>query len=301
MALDGEVRKLQNKWRTGSSWPKRLEWIEINGIRGWTGQRVDLGFPVVALVGENGSGKSTVLQSIASAYRATSKKDERYASDFFPDTPFEKVEGATIQFSYREGAGSQVRTVRKPTDRWRGNPQRPERRVEYIDLSRIQPVGARVGYAKLIKSGVTEGAHVPFDQDRLSRLANIIGKKYDGAGISLTSADPKRNIPVLQIDTSRYSGFHQGVGEIAVAELLAYDYAKYGIVLIDEVETSLHPRAQRRLVRDLCRVAREKELQIILTTHSPYVLGGFHRKGKSTLWMALAERRLLQELAPILR
>jgi predicted ATP-binding protein involved in virulence len=34
----------------------------------------------------------------------------------------------------------------------------------------------------------------------------------------------------------------------------------------------LHPRAQRRLVRDLATVCRERELQIILTTHSPYVL-----------------------------
>ncbi|HDU5257593.1 TPA: AAA family ATPase, partial [Klebsiella pneumoniae subsp. pneumoniae] len=56
------MRKLINKWKTGNSWPKRLEWLEIQGIRGWTGQRVDLQFPIVALVGENGSGKSTVLQ-----------------------------------------------------------------------------------------------------------------------------------------------------------------------------------------------------------------------------------------------
>ncbi|PCC84080.1 AAA family ATPase, partial [Pseudomonas aeruginosa] len=60
MALSREARLLQNKWRTGTSWPKRLEWIELTGIRGWSGQRVDFGFPVVALVGENGSGKSTV-------------------------------------------------------------------------------------------------------------------------------------------------------------------------------------------------------------------------------------------------
>ena len=48
--------------------------------------------------------------------------------------------------------------------------------------------------------------------------------------------------------------------------------AKYGLVLIDEIESSLHPRAQRRLIRDLAEQCRIQECQIILTTHSPYVI-----------------------------
>ncbi|WP_169053160.1 ATP-dependent nuclease [Falsirhodobacter xinxiangensis] len=88
----------------------------------------------------------------------------------------------------------------------------------------------------------------------------------------MTNAGDDKPIPVLQTDGVRYSGFHQGAGEIAAAELLAVDYPKYGIILIDEVETSLHPRAQRRLIRDLAKIAALNELQIVLTTHSPYVL-----------------------------
>lgn len=268
--LSSEMRKLQNKWQTGTSWPKRLEWVEITGVRGWTGQRIDFQFPITALVGENGSGKSTVLQAAAASYRSAPK--DRYASDFFPDTPFEKITAATIRFSYRQGPNTSTGTVRKPTNRWRGNPERPERPVEYVDLRRIQPVGARVGYARMLKSGVSEGAFTAFDDPRLARLTEIVGKKYVKAGISTTDAGADKPIPVLEIAGTRYSGFHQGAGEIAAAELLAADYPKYGLVLIDEVETSLHPRAQRRLMRDLARIAREQELQIILSTHSPYIL-----------------------------
>jgi predicted ATPase len=270
MALSAEMRRLQNKWTAAAGWPRRLEWLEITGIRGWTGQRIDFQFPIVALVGENGSGKSTVLQAAAASYRTAPK--DRFASDFFPDTPFERVEGATIRYSYRQGPESQTKTVRKPTNRWRGNPDRPERSVQYIDLRRIQPVGARIGYARILKSGVAEGEFTAFDAPRLARLTQIVGKNYTGAGISVTDAGIDKPVPVLQFGGARYSGFHQGAGEIAAAELLAVDYPQYGIVLIDEVETSLHPRAQRRLMRDLARIAREKELQIILTTHSPYVL-----------------------------
>jgi hypothetical protein len=71
---------------------------------------------------------------------------------------------------------------------------------------------------------------------------------------------------------AEYSGFHQGAGETTIAELLQADIPNYSLVLIDEIESSLHPRVQRRLIRDLADVCRERELQVILTTHSPYVL-----------------------------
>ncbi len=239
MALSAEVRRLQQRWLTNQHWPKRLEWIEIQGLRGWTGQRVDFGFPIVALVGENGSGKSTVLQSAAAVYKAAEGQREQFASNFFPDTPFESIEGATVRFSFREGPNSQTKTIRKPSDRWRGNPERPLRPVSYIDLSRIQPVGARVGFLKLLKTGVHEHQHEAFDAGTLQRLSQIVGKTYTGAGISNTNVDARRRVPVLTIGEARYSGFHQGAGEIAAAELLATQIPRYSLVLIDEIETSL--------------------------------------------------------------
>lgn len=35
MAISAEMRRLQNKWVSGAGWPKRLEWLEIDGGRGW--------------------------------------------------------------------------------------------------------------------------------------------------------------------------------------------------------------------------------------------------------------------------
>jgi hypothetical protein len=42
--------------------------------------------------------------------------------------------------------------------------------------------------------------------------------------------------------------------------------------LIDEIETSLHPRVQRLIVRKIAEICRQQEIQVILTTHSPTVL-----------------------------
>ena len=49
-------------------WPKFLEAIALDGIRGWTGQAINFRFPIVAIVGENGTGKSTVLKAAACGY-----------------------------------------------------------------------------------------------------------------------------------------------------------------------------------------------------------------------------------------
>ena len=272
MPVSDEVRRLARKWSGGTGWPRRLEWIEIWGLRGWSGQRVEFPFPIVAIVGENGSGKSTLLQAAACVYRAEGQRQRRYASEFFPDTAWDEIRDATVRCGYIEGDFHRENSIRKPTTRWLGNVERPTRAVEYIDLSRIQPVLARVGYAKIAKTRHKEASAKSFNSQQVQRLSAVMGRTYDAAKMALTDIDEKREVPVISKATTPYSGFHQGSGETTVVELLQADLPRYGLVLIDEIELSLHPRAQRRLMRDLANKCREREVQIILTTHSPYIL-----------------------------
>ena len=43
MALSDSMRRLAKKWSggAGAQWPKRLDWVSVEGMRGWAGQRVD--------------------------------------------------------------------------------------------------------------------------------------------------------------------------------------------------------------------------------------------------------------------
>lgn len=295
MSLTKEMRLLQNKWKSGQSWPKRLEWIEISNLRGWTGQRITFDFPIVAIVGENGVGKSTVLQAIASSFA-----NGDYASNFFPDTMWESVRSATIRVSVREGLNttSVITSVRKPTDRWRGNPDRRKRPVVYIDLRRIQPIAARYGYARLAKPQLTETSSDVFDAERLRRLSNVMGRNYGQAKLSTTSIDGNRAVPVLQKDGAPYSGFHQGAGETTITELLKQPIPKYAIVLIDEIETSLHPLAQRRLIRDISDIARGQEAQIVLTTHSPCILEELPPEGRVYIMGGVNGKQIITGVSP---
>jgi predicted ATPase len=291
MAIAREVRRLQGKWNAGTGWPRRLDWLEIAGIRGWEGQRFELRFPIMAVVGENGAGKSTILQAGASIYKPEQEIPARFASDFFPDTPWDRVHNAEIRYSVREGDQVHASAIRKPTDRWRGNPERRQRNVKYIDLSRIQPVSARTGYRTLASPAYSEESASLFELPRLERLSGILGRTYDEAKMATTDADSVREVPVISQQGSTYSGWHQGAGETTIVELLQTDLPRHSLVLIDEVESSLHPRVQRRLIRDLAERCRELELQIILTTHSPYVLEELPDEARAHILQTTSGRR----------
>ncbi|MBS1843880.1 MAG: AAA family ATPase [Actinobacteria bacterium] len=293
MAISPQMRRLQSRWNQDTMWPKRLEWIEIGGMRGWNGQRFSFPFPIMAVVGENGAGKSTILQAAGSIYRPpgpVTLKGER-ASKFFPDTAWDHIRNAEIRAHIKEGDTHTTTSVRKLTDRWRGNPERRERDVVYIDLSRVQPVLGRMGYAKLANAQLTEADATPFEESELGRFCAILDKRYEGVKMATTNADESRAVPVIAGTNGEFSGYHQGAGETALIELLTTDLPRYSLVLIDEIESSLHPRMQRRLIRDLAHICRLKELQIVLTSHSPYVLEELPSEARAHILVSAEGRR----------
>jgi hypothetical protein len=125
-----------------------------------------------------------------------------------------------------------------------------------------------------------------------------MGRQYDLAKMAATDADPDRAVAVLSENSTPYSGFHSGAGETTMAEFLQADLPKYGLILIDEIETSLHPRSQRRLIRDLAERCRERELQIILTTHSPYVLDELPLEARAYILKKTNGREIVYGVSP---
>lgn len=296
MAISDQVRRLSTKWKTGNGWPKRLEWLEIKGIRGWSEQRINFDYPIVAIVGENGSGKSTILQSAACSYIDPDRP--YFPTEFFPETAWDTLLDVRITAGVLQGQNHLTHAIRKPTTRWLGQPERPERRIEYIDLSRLQPVGTRVGYARIAKNRHIENSAIDFSNEQLGRLSGIMGRDYDHAKMALSDIDDRREIPVLTKGDQPYSGFHQGSGETTIAELLKAHLPQYGLVLIDEIESSLHPRAQRRLIRDLAQVARDRECQIILSTHSPYVIDELPLSARIYILESLGGKEIVTGVSP---
>ena len=302
MAINDEVRRLDKKWRSGTGWPKRLEWLEIQGIRGWEGQRLSLPFPIVGIAGENGSGKSTLLQAAACVYRPEESIPAGrtwYPSEFFPDTAWDQIRGAEIRYGWTQGGKHEdASKLRKHTTRWLGHGERPKRQIEYIDLNRVQPVATRVGYARIAKTKHEEQSARAFGQTQVKRLSHIMGRNYDSARMAISNIDQDRDVPVISQRGTEYSGFHQGSGETMATEFLKADFPKYGLVLIDEIESSLHPRAQRRLIRDLADISAQREIQIIISTHSPYILEELPPEARMYILVSQGTKKIIPGVSP---
>lgn len=66
-----------------------------------------------------------------------------------------------------------------------------------------------------------------------------------------------------------------GTGYLQLIQVFSYVLLfKPGILLIDEPDTHLHPTVQEKLVQVLATVASERNLRILLTTHSPFIVRG---------------------------
>lgn len=144
--------------------------------------------------------------------------------------------------------------------------------VIYLGLDRVFPLGA------------ISDENIDINSNKLNEYLESYNKIMNEIFVTL---DPfvkinsiNSNIKINYIgETNSYDSFAVSVGQDNLSKIiwailsfqhLKETYSDYqgGILLIDEVEASLHPAAQKKLIHYLYRVSKELKLQIILTTHS---------------------------------
>lgn len=269
-----EIDRIRAK-RLTTPWPQFLQLLQITGLRGWNGQTIRFEFPVCAIAGENGSGKSTVLKAAAAAYAHPGGTAKSFApGKFFPDTPWEEIPHASLTYQVVQGDRTTNHSINKPAERWRFPANRPQRNVIFQDISRTLPLESTIGYAYIANRNAREVSASQLDPEITRYYSSIMGREYGDARFALSDVDENRMVGVVRQDNLQFSQFHQGAGESSSLELLSLlqNVPDYALILIDEVEASLHPRSQRRMMHFLLYLARTKMLQIVVSTHSPYIL-----------------------------
>ena len=257
--------------------------VRIGRLRGIRDVRIPFEYPVCVLAGPNGSGKSTVLFACACAYRVPggSPRDltpGRLFPDFTSrqqDVSSDAPQRTQIDFQYLHH-GDDVAMSWKRGKRWRrsftsrNGERQPERPVYLRTLANLtNPSEVR----SLLRLGRRQVRTATLDPKQLTFAQRILPWRY--SHLSVISG-PENDLLFAELeggDETRYSEFHMSSGERSILRI-SKDVSRLdnALVLIDEIDTGLHPYTQQQAMLELQRSALRRNLQIIVASHSPVIL-----------------------------
>jgi len=108
--------------------------------------------------------------------------------------------------------------------------------------------------------------------DNILRKASIVlNRTYTGYNVHTASG---KDFIGVEIEGLRYSALSMSAGEQKVFYILEtiFRAGKYSLILVDELDLLLHDSAMKKLVEVLLERAKQKQLQIIFTTHRESIL-----------------------------
>lgn len=275
---------------SGQNYGKYLYKIKLKKIRGFKDQIVTLDFPVTALIGPNGGGKTTILGSSACAYKSI-KPGHFFARSGNLD---DSMQNWTIEYELIDKDINQRDTVRRTASfrRYRWNRDSLNRDVAVFGVSRTVPATERIELRKFATSSfnVKPEDILEIEDTVSSAVEKILGK--DISKYSNIRIDERGRVTLLAGKTKegdQYSEFHFGAGESSVIRMVMKieSLRDNSLILIEEIENGLHPVATVRMVEYLIEIAERKKAQVIFTTHSDDALKPLPSKG---IWAAIDEK-----------
>ena len=237
-----QIKKLFEKCQK-LNYQKYLCKVGLMKCRAFNNQKITFDFPVTALIGPNGGGKTTILGACALIYDSISPRQ------FFTRNRQldEDMKNWSIQYDMIDREKNKMdiikRTASFSKEKWyRDAVSRP---VLFFGVSRTLPAVERKDLSKFTNRNVV------IRTDKYGNITLLSGRTEKGTS---------------------YSEFHFGAGESSVIKMVLgiERTSDQSLILIEEIENGLHPLATARLVDYLIDVADRKSAQIIFTTHSEY-------------------------------
>ncbi|OWF71422.1 AAA family ATPase, partial [Yersinia frederiksenii] len=285
----------------------KLKTIKINKFRGLSDIKIDLGDKISIICGKNGTSKSTILGVIAQifSFRKDYSKtphvelefktltetnfESRFQDHFRLSETFDSPGSMDIEFIVFDGAFNQTLDELalklytsedrvKPRPIVRGNKiegvsntsRNVTHPVIYLSLARLLPITQRSDYT------VTNIEYLKKNEDTFRGWNNKILIKTNSKNVTATTGTLKSIVAHSdKYDQNSVSVGEDNVGQILQSLLsfkkLSEEYPDYhgGILLIDEADAGLFPAAQIEFIRLLSKVAKDLNLQIVMTSHSP--------------------------------
>lgn len=267
---DSQINQLFDKV-SRKNYGKYLNKVTLNPIRGFFDDTVVFDFPVTAIIGPNGGGKSTVLGAAGLAY-ITVKPSRFFAkSGRFDDS----MQNWKINYEITDKTLNSKSTVFKSSkftnQKWTRD--HISRDVAIFGVSRTVPVSERPEFSKCASNKFTVSQNNIYTLEKSVILASqkILGKDLtDYARINVSDSGKVILLKGMTESRTQFSEFHFGAGESSIIKMIyeIESLPENSLILIEEIENGLHPIATIRMVEYLIDVAIRKSIQVIFTTHS---------------------------------
>lgn len=256
---------------------QELKSLKIETLRGIKDLDISFeGSPVTGIFGLNGSGKTTILQTIVCLFRAKNVEENTKMSRFFKYTSAaNKWVGSKysavvdyFQLSGRRRAQIIDKQIQygKPASEWTPRQiSKPDRNVVYVPLSDSIPDIERASEKKVT---FRPEAGEALDLQIANAATQIMGISYSDLKVNKTD---KINCFTVKRKGIECHSFNLGAGEQKVFRILQilYRVPHHSLIVIDELDLTLHTAALRELIKIMIFEASkpERQLQIVFTSH----------------------------------
>ena len=250
----------------------RLKSLSITGLRRL--KNLNISFEdkdVTGIFGVNGCGKTTLLYALLCLYNQKNPASQFNFGNFFKKCSPNEFDDTEIiaDISYRIGKDIHDTNVTYKksagSDRWTPKTsRRPERKVYFLGISSSVPS---------IENEKETTVNYTFDEDNnldngiLGLARRILGIQY--TQISRTKRNNKDYYHATVQDGANYFSISMGAGEQRVLRLLEVieKVENYSLVIIDEIDLTLHNAALMRLIDYLVEKGKSRHVQFIFSSH----------------------------------
>lgn len=269
--------------------------LSIEHFRALKGQNFELGEYITVLAGWNATGKSTILGLLGNSSELKKEEGLTYSGKLFRaefselfkgSEEFDTVGSCKSDLTWIDDNGNEDMkkfSISWQQGRFRIIPRSPENSAKfklpviYLGLSRLYPIGELDD-----KDIYSENLLFKSDEDK-----SWFYRKYNEIMLKQEKIQSVTNINVSSthknktgINTENYDWHTNSAGQDNLSQILlailsfkhlketSPNSYKGGLLLIDELEATLHPNAQQHIFDFLIKEARNNNIQIVFTTHS---------------------------------
>ena len=248
---------------------QRLSSLHIDRLKGL--EDLEISFEdknVTAIFGVNGCGKSTILHALACFYKGVSRGSEtNYFTRFFKRVGAAAWAGSHLTANFIIDGNPTPIIYEKSADRWKPRiDKRVTRDSYYIGIDSCVPDIEKESTTRTSYS-MTPGAPVNNRDEIIRQASRIMGRPYHEYAKQRCAKKNYRTVGIQ--DGTNYTSLSMGAGEQRIFTILdkIYSVPEDSLILIDELDLTLHTVALNRLVDTMVDVANRRNLQIIFTSH----------------------------------